>query len=43
VRCRLDFARGTRVIPGGLGDGGPLIGAARVGWRGLGSGSGTQG
>jgi glucokinase len=32
ARCGLDFARGARVVPGGLGDGGPLIGAARVGW-----------
>ena len=40
VRCRLDFARGARVIPGGLGDGGPLIGAARVGWAGLAAGGG---
>ncbi len=32
ARCRLTFARGARVVPGGLGDGGPLIGAARVGW-----------
>jgi glucokinase len=35
VRCRLDFARGARVVPGGLGDAGPLIGAARVGLHGL--------
>jgi glucokinase len=45
ARCRLEFARGAKVIPGGLGDGGPLIGAARVGWSGLavaaGSGSGA--
>ena len=34
--CRLDFARGAKVVPGGLGDRGPLIGAARVGWRGAG-------
>jgi glucokinase len=34
-RCGLAFARGTRVVPGGLGDEGPLIGAARVGWHGL--------
>ena len=40
LRCRLDFARGTRVVPGGLGDGGPLIGAARVGWRALEAGAG---
>jgi glucokinase len=31
LRCRLEFARGARVIPGGLGDEGPLVGAARVG------------
>lgn len=35
LRCGLEFARGTRIIPGGLGDEGPLIGAARVGWLGL--------
>jgi glucokinase len=35
--CRLDFARGATVVPGGLGDRGPLIGAARVGWRGVGA------
>ena len=35
-RCRLAFARGARVIPGGLGDSGPLIGAARVGLCGAG-------
>ncbi len=35
-RCRLAFARGARVVPGGLGDRGPLIGAARVGLRGAG-------
>ncbi len=34
--CRLDFARGARVVPGGLGDEGPLVGAARVGLRGVG-------
>jgi len=38
ARCGLEFARGTRVLPGGLGDEGPLIGAARVGWLGLESG-----
>jgi glucokinase len=32
--CRLDFSTGARVIPGGLGDRGPLVGAAAVGWRG---------
>jgi glucokinase len=35
--CRLDFARGAKVVPGGLGDRGPLIGAARVGWHGVGT------
>ena len=33
--CRLDFSRGGRVVPARLGDRGPLIGAAAVGWRGL--------
>lgn len=31
--CRLDFARGTRVVPGSLGRDGPLVGAARVALR----------
>jgi glucokinase len=30
ARCRLDFSRGTRVIPGALRDNGPLVGAAAV-------------
>ena len=30
ARCRLDFSRGTRVVPGALGENGPLIGAACV-------------
>jgi glucokinase len=30
ARCRLDFSRGTRVVPGGLGADGPLVGAAAV-------------
>lgn len=29
-RCRLDFSRGTRVVPGALHDDGPIIGAAAV-------------
>jgi glucokinase len=33
---RLEFARGTVVRPAGLGATGPLVGAAAVGWRGLG-------
>jgi glucokinase len=35
ARCRLDFSRGTRIVPGGLGDAGPLVGAARVAQIGL--------
>lgn len=35
-RARLDFSRGTRIVPAGLGDEGPLIGAAAVAWRRLG-------
>jgi glucokinase len=34
ARCGLDFARGAVVVPGALGDRGPLVGAARVGWSG---------
>jgi glucokinase len=34
-RCRIDFAREARVVPGALGDRGPLVGAARVGWCGV--------
>jgi glucokinase len=30
LRCGLAFAKGTRIVPGGLGDDGPLVGAARV-------------
>ena len=30
ARCRLDFSRGTRIVPGALGADGPLIGAAAV-------------
>ena len=36
LRCRLDFARGAQLVAGGLGDRGPLVGAAMVGWRGAG-------
>ncbi len=37
-RCaRLDFSRGLRVVPSGCGGDGPLLGAAAVGLRGLGS------
>ena len=34
--ARLDFSRGARIVPAGLGDAGPLVGAAAVGLRGLG-------
>jgi glucokinase len=36
LRCRIEFARGARILPAGLGDAGPLVGAAAVGWRGAG-------
>jgi glucokinase len=36
ARCRLDFSRGTRILPAGLGDEGPLVGAAAVARLGLG-------
>jgi glucokinase len=36
ARCRIEFARGARVAPVGLGADGPLIGAAAVAFRGLG-------
>lgn len=34
--ARIEFARGTRIVPGALGSDGPLVGAAAVGLRGLG-------
>ena len=37
-RCaRLEFTRGSRIVPAGLGSAGPLVGAAAVGWRGIGA------
>lgn len=36
ARARIEFARGARIVPAGLGDAGPLVGAAAVGWRGAG-------
>ena len=30
VSCRLDFSSGMHIAPAGLGDAGPLVGAARV-------------
>jgi len=35
VRARLSFSAGARVVPAGLGDRAPLVGAAAVGWRGV--------
>jgi glucokinase len=35
-RSRLSFSSGTKIAPVGLGTNGPLVGAAAVGWRGLG-------
>jgi glucokinase len=37
VRARLDHSRGTRILPSGLGSDGPIVGAAAVAWRGVGS------
>jgi glucokinase len=34
--ARLDFSAGTRIVPGGLGADGPLVGAAAVALRALG-------
>ncbi|HEX3622371.1 MAG TPA: ROK family protein [Acidimicrobiales bacterium] len=36
AQARLSFSRGARIVPAGLGPAGPLVGAAAVGWRGLG-------
>jgi glucokinase len=37
-RCaRIEFARGARIVPAGLGDAGPLVGAAAVALRAVGS------
>lgn len=33
--CGIEFARNARIVPARLGDDGPLVGAAAVGWRGL--------
>jgi glucokinase len=35
LRSRLEFSRGTRIVPAGLGTAGPLVGAAAVGRRNL--------
>src|SRR5918998_1208218 len=36
ARSRIEFGRGARIVPAGLGDAGPLVGAAAVGLRGEG-------
>jgi glucokinase len=36
ARCRMAFVRGCRIVPGGLGADGPLVGAGALAWRGLG-------
>jgi glucokinase len=36
ARARLSFSAGARIRPAGLGATGPLVGAAAVGWRGIG-------
>jgi glucokinase len=33
--CRIEYARGAVIRPGGLADRGPLVGAAALGWQGL--------
>jgi glucokinase len=33
ARARLEFSAGTRIVPAGLGDAGPLVGAAAVAWQ----------
>jgi glucokinase len=43
ARARISFARGARIVPAGLGDAGPLVGAAAVGWRGCGHDLGLGG
>ncbi len=36
AQARLSFSAGARIVPAGLGAAGPLVGAAAVGWRGIG-------
>lgn len=35
TRARLEFSRGARIVRAALGDGAPLVGAAKVGWNGI--------
>jgi glucokinase len=39
ARARLDFSRGARIVPAGLGADGPVVGAAAVGWKAVGAGT----
>lgn len=36
ARARLEFSAGARIVPAGLGDAGPLVGAGAVAWRAVG-------
>ena len=38
ARARLDFSAGARIVPGRLGERGPLVGAGAVAWQGIGRG-----
>jgi glucokinase len=40
--CTIEFARGAQIRPVGLGADGPLVGAAAVGWRGVGNDVGVS-
>lgn len=42
LRARLVFSRGCRIVPGGLGSDGPLVGAGALAWRGLGRSIGVR-
>ncbi len=42
ARARLTFTAGAHIVPSGLGNGGPLIGAGALGWRAIDRGSVTS-
>jgi glucokinase len=42
ARAQISFSRGARIVRAGLGDEGPLVGAAAVGWRGIGRDVGVR-
>ena len=42
ARSRLEFSAGARIVPGALGDEGPLVGAAAVAWRAAGRDIGVR-